>query len=110
MTDQPIPTAPDSPARVRMTLLVLSIGLGVLVLFAWFAETVGERAPLGAMFFLVPVVGFLLPMVLSAVQLPSNKGAVIGLALLSAAFAAATLIVCALTGITSWGRGWLALP
>lgn len=98
----------DRPARVRSTIIVLSVGMGLLLLFAYAAETLFDRAPGGAFFFVVPVIGFLIPMLLSALSVPrERRGLVVGLALASAAVAAATLVVSAIFEWTHW-LPWIA--
>lgn len=99
-----IPERPAArPARVRSTLIVLSVGMGLLLLFAYAAETLFDRAPGGAFFFVVPVIGFLIPMLLSALSVArERRGLVIGLALGAAIVAAATLVVSAIFEWTHW--------
>lgn len=101
-------TAPDEPIRetprqVRMTLIVLSVGLGLLLLFAYLAETAFDRAQLGALFFIVPVLGCLIPMVLASSRLPKPaRGPAMLLSAAAALIAIATLVVGALLQPLTW--------
>ena len=98
-------TTPEQPApeRARITFVVLAIGLGLVMLFAYAAESLFDRAPGGAFFFVVPVIGFLVPMVLTALRVPrERRGLVLALSLVSAVIAAGALIAFALLQVTGW--------
>lgn len=91
------------PSRIRTALAVLSIGLGLIVVAAYLVITVTDRVSSGALFFIVPVVGFFIPMLPSSLQLPQgHRTKAVLFSLAAAVIAIVTLTLCGLNDVTLW--------
>ena len=96
-------TRPVEPSRIRTALKVLSIGMGLMVIAAWAVITFTDRVEQGSLFFIVPVVAFLIPMLLSAMQVrDGGRGRIIAGSLAAAVIAIVALSVCGLLQIDAW--------
>lgn len=93
----------ELPAKIKITITILSVGLALMLLAAFAVVSFTERPVFGALFFIAPLVAFFVPMLLTANQL---RGPARGRAMLfstaAVLIAAATLTLSALLSWTSW--------